>query len=101
MAFYGKAIAILIAILAVLAFTGIGAIVGRLAMLGTAGLLIWLVCRLVLFGNWKETGYWEVNLGIGAGAIALFAIMAFVMYFNPPTPNLGNTHCTVSRYESC
>lgn len=98
---YGAAILIAVAILLVLAFTAIGAMAGRFAMLGTAALLIWLAIRLLQFREWRDKKYWEFNAGIGASAVVLFAIMAFVMYFDPPMPNLGSGDCRVSRYESC
>ena len=98
---YGTALWIGLAVLLVLAFTPIGAIVGRLAMLGIAALFIWLALRLLQFGNWHDRSYWEFNASIGLYAGVLFAIMAFVMYFNPRMPNLNTGPCHVSRYEFC
>jgi hypothetical protein len=96
---YGTAIVIVIGILLVLAFTVIGAIVGRIAMVGTFALLVWLALRLLQFVSWHE--YWEKNAAIGAGAVVLFALTAYVMYFDPRMPNLDTGPCHVSRYESC
>jgi hypothetical protein len=98
---YGVAITIAGIVLLVLAFTGIGAIVGRLAMFGTLAMLVWLALRLLQYGNWHDKKYWEFNASIGLYTIVLFAITAFVIYFDPHMPNLGTGECRVSRYETC
>jgi hypothetical protein len=98
---YGTAIFIVLGILAVLGLTPIGAVIGRLTMLGTMGLLIWLACRLLLIGDWKEKAYWEKNAGIGVGILFLGIVTAFVMWADPRMPDLGSSECRVSRYESC
>jgi hypothetical protein len=98
---YGTAIFIAIAIFAVLGLTPIGAVIGRLAMLGTMGLLIWLAFRLLMVGEWKDRAYWQYNSAIGAGIVFLGAITVFVMWADPRMPNLSTGECRVSRYESC
>ena len=82
---YGTAIAIVIGIFAVLGLTPVGAVIGRLTMLGTMALLVWLACRLLLIGDWKQKSYWQYNLGIGASIVFLGAITAFVMWADPRT----------------
>jgi hypothetical protein len=98
---YGTALWIGVVVLAVLAFTPIGAIIGRLAMLGAAALFVWLALRLLQYVNWHDRSYWEFNASIGLYAVVLFAIMTFVMYFDPRMPDLRSGPCHVSRYESC
>jgi hypothetical protein len=98
---YGTAIAIVVSILAVLGLTPIGAVIGRLTMLGAMALLAWLACRLLLIGDWKEKSYWQYNLGIGVGVVFLGAITAFVLWADPRMPNLSTGECRVSRYEPC
>lgn len=97
----GAAILILVGVLVVLGLTPVGAIIGRLTMLGAIGLLVWLACRLLLIGFWGERAYWQMNAGIGAGIIFLGAITAFVMWADPRMPDLSTGECRVTRYESC
>jgi hypothetical protein len=62
----------------------------------------YLAClRLLQYVNWHDRSYWEFNASIGLYAVVLFAIMAFVMYFDPRMPDLRSGPCHVSRYESC
>ena len=99
MAFYGKVILGIVIVLVILARTQLGAFVGGLAMLGVLGLLIWLACRLVYVGEWREQQYWNINLAIFVGFVLLAALTLFLTWANPPNPSSG--HCTISRYESC
>jgi hypothetical protein len=71
---YGKALSIAVVVLAVLALTPIGGIVGPLAMLGTIALLSWLALRLLQYTNWKDKYYWVLNQSIGIWAIILGAL---------------------------
>jgi hypothetical protein len=100
---YGTAIFVVLGILAVLGLTPIGAVIGRLTMLGTMGLLMWLACRLLVYPEWGQKPYWEKNAGIGAGILFLGAITVFVMWADPRMPNLGgdDLDCRPSRYETC
>jgi hypothetical protein len=98
---YGRTIAIVIGVLLVLGLTPVGAVIGRLSMLGTMALLVWLACRLLLVGDWREKAYWKYNLGIGVASVFLGAVTAFVMWADPHMPNLSSGECRVSRYESC
>lgn len=97
---FGAALAIVAGVLLVLALAPIGGIVGRLAMLGTMAMIIWLACRLVLYLNWEDKKYWEFNFSLGFWTIVLGLLTLFLMWANPPMPNLS-TPCRVSRYESC
>jgi hypothetical protein len=96
---YSTAIFIFLGVLAVLGLTPVGAVIGRITMLGTMGLLIWLACRLVIYPVWSEKRVRQKNALIGAGILFLGAITAFVLWADPRMPNLGtdDLDCRPSR----